>query len=259
MANEEALSMIEEAIAQYKPGGAFATSRGQQLAQKKATIVPKMQADLSSRGLSGTTLGAAIPAQFEQEVATPWNTETDLLRSQNLMQAILAKAGFAERASAQQQEKELAQAQMALQEKLANKQISMEEYKNATARLAAMGGGGGGGGGRGEFDSWGSKSTFGEVAAGVAGGETTRPTIDYGSEDLTGYEITRAGAPWEPFTGSFESQGAPIPEVYKGGSIAGMTPEQTAAKIAERNANKLKSFMEIMKNSTPGYMAAIGR
>lgn len=136
-------SMLQEAIEHYRPGGEFATVRGRQLVEKKGTAIAGAEAGLVGRGLAGTTVGMAIPAAFEQQIAAPWRTETEMMRGGRLMEAVLAQAGFAERESAREQQAALAKAQMALEEKLRNREISVQEYNAATARIAARGGGGG--------------------------------------------------------------------------------------------------------------------
>jgi len=124
------LAVLKEAIEQYRPGGAFATARAKQLARKKATVIPGMEAQLVGRGLAGTTVGAAIPTRFEEEVAKPFETETEMLRSARLTESILAKAGILERMEAREAQSELAKKQMELQKQLAEKQITSQEYMN---------------------------------------------------------------------------------------------------------------------------------
>jgi len=140
--SSEAPSILKQAIEYYKPGGEFAGIRSKQLEAKKGTYTAAAEAQLVGRGLAGTTVGAAIPGAFEQEVATPWRTETEMFRGARLMEAVLAQAGYSERQTAREQEVAIANAQMELQQRLANKQISVQEYNAATSRLAARGGGG---------------------------------------------------------------------------------------------------------------------
>jgi len=156
MADPAMMSVLEEAIKQYQPAGAFAETRAGQLEQKRLKTTAGMRGALVGRGLSGTTVAASIPAAFEQEVAQPFETETEMLRSARLMEALMAKAGFMEREAARktasEQEAErlaLERERMKLQEKMAS--------QSAAAKVAAArrggggdgGGAGGGGGGRG--------------------------------------------------------------------------------------------------------------
>lgn len=126
--SDDILGVIEEAIKGYRPGGEFAKSREEQLAEKRATVIPQMQSQLVGRGLTGTTVGMAIPTTFEQEVAKPFQTETELLRSQRLMESIMAKAGIMQTQRAQDIQVQLAQQQMDLQKQLQTGQITSQEY-----------------------------------------------------------------------------------------------------------------------------------
>ena len=141
--SSEAPSILKQAIKQYQPGGTFATARAEQLGRRERTVTAGMEAGLVGRGLAGTTVGAAIPAAVEQQVSAPWRTETEMMRGARLMEAVLAQAGFTERQTAREQEVAIANAQMELQQRLANKQINIQEYNAATARLSARGAGGG--------------------------------------------------------------------------------------------------------------------
>lgn len=172
---EDITGIIEEAIKHYRPGGEFAGVRTEQLAEKKATIIPEMRAELVGRGLAGTTVGAAIPGRFEREVAKPWRTETEMLRSARLMEAILSKAGFMERAEARQSTEDLAREEMELRERLQSEALSAQERFAAEQRLheirmqqrAATGGAG-------TTIPWGSygalRDTGGDAGAGAGAG-----------------------------------------------------------------------------------------
>lgn len=178
MAQQDILAVIEEAIQRYRPGGEFAKTRGEQLRETKTTYVPQARSELVSRGLAGTTMGAAIPARFEKTVAKPWRTQTEMLRGQSLMEAIMAKAGIMERAGARESQEVLVREQMEQQRELALANIRSRE-------IAAAGGGGGAGGGgvggRGEFERWGSYTLGGGGGGGGAGaGDTGGYGGDYG-------------------------------------------------------------------------------
>ncbi|GAF70144.1 unnamed protein product, partial [marine sediment metagenome] len=142
----EAPSILQQAIEHYRPGGEFAATRAEQLRGRERVVTAGMEAGLVGRGLAGTTVGAAIPAAVEQQVSAPWRTETEMLRGARLMEAVLAQAGFTERQTAREQEVAIANAQMELQERLANRQISVQEYNAAMNALSKTGGAGGGGG-----------------------------------------------------------------------------------------------------------------
>ena len=224
------LDILTQAIQQYSPEGPFAKTRQEQLLEKKATMIPEMQAGLIGRGLGGTTIAAAIPSRFEQEVAKPWRTETEMLRSARLMEGILAKAGYLERAEAGEAADRLAKEQMKLQEELAKGQITSQEYmqqmqlaqdeyqfdqqmafQHAQQTGPGAGGGGYGGGGGGGGRTWAER--MGETGDGTdAGG--------YGGD----YGGTGAGY------GGYGGEGADIPaqgvhiggELYPAGTPQGM-------------------------------------
>ncbi len=132
------MNILEEAIAKFSPGGGFAKSRGEQLETKRGKYTSSAQQSLVSSGLSGTTVGASIPAAFEEDVARPYQTETDLLRSSSLMQALLAKAGFLARQSAAAEDKRRYEEQL---------KIDADARGYQGGGYAASSGGGGGGGG----------------------------------------------------------------------------------------------------------------
>lgn len=212
MANEDILKVIEETIQQYRPGGEFAVSRGQQLAEKRGTVIPEMYSGLISAGLGGTTIKQTVPTRFESEIAKPFQTETDLLRSQRLMEALLAKAGFMERAEQRTQEYNLAQEKMKLDEQLANKQITAQEY---AAYNATLGGGGD------TSPLWSETTTpFGEFPKEQPTGDAGGTGADYGGMGV-GYSNEQIG--------------------YQGGTIAGMTKEQSRQRALEQYQRKLKN------------------
>ncbi len=128
MPEQDISKIIEEAIQHYRPTGEFAKIRGEQLTEKKATVVPEMQARMIGAGLAGTTVGASIPAAFERQFAKPWRTETEMLRSARLMESVMAKAGIMERAGAREASETLIREQMELQRQLQQGQITSQEY-----------------------------------------------------------------------------------------------------------------------------------
>jgi len=166
----EAPSILKQAIEYYKPGGEFAGIRGEQLAAKKGTYTAGAEAQLVGRGLAGTTVGAAIPGAFEQEVATPWRTETEMFRGARLMEAVLAQAGYSERQTAREQEVAIANAQMELQRQLAMRQISAQEYSTAMQSLASRSSGGTSPSEQFFARSAAETAAFGKEGAGAGGG-----------------------------------------------------------------------------------------
>ena len=91
---DDTMAALDKVLATYKAGGDFSTQRASQLKTQERKYTSGAQQGLVSRGLAGTTVAQAIPAAFEQEVAAPYRTETERLRSGQEMQGLLAKAGF---------------------------------------------------------------------------------------------------------------------------------------------------------------------
>jgi len=135
----DVMSLIQQAIEHYQPGGEFATTRARQLEEKRGITTAGMEAQLVGRGLAGTTVGAAIPAAFEQQVGAPWRTQTEMLRGGRLMEAVLAGAGFEERKGARELEARLARERMQLQKDLQNLSLSAQERAAKEQRLHEIG------------------------------------------------------------------------------------------------------------------------
>ena len=72
---------------------------------------------LISSGLGGTSVGAGLETKYEQEVGQPFRLGVEEARTGALTQAMMAKAGFAEREQARAQEERLQKQQMAIQER----------------------------------------------------------------------------------------------------------------------------------------------
>jgi len=245
MANENILNVIEEAISQYRPSGAFAKARAEQLATKQATAIPQMYSGLIKAGLGGTTVTQTIPTKFEQEIARPFQTETELLRSQRLMESILAKAGIMESAEQRTFEANLATQERNLREKLAREEITSNEYiaemgRISNERIAAIraGGGGGGGGSSGLF----SQSLFHDTPSGATPGK--EDTGGYGYQYAGGY----SGPEWDPSA----AVRAPI-SIYEAGG-----PPRTISTGQEQQGYKLYGLGDIRGPGASNYSGLIG-
>ena len=121
-ASGDVMAALEKVLQTYKTGGEFSTQRASQLKTQERKYTAGAQQGMVSRGLAGTTVAASIPAAFETEVAAPYRTETERLRSGQEMQGLLAKAGFLR-----------ADEDRALREKLAAADITSRE------KIASMG------------------------------------------------------------------------------------------------------------------------
>ena len=167
---DDIMGILEKAIAQFSPGGEFAKSRGEQLETKRGKYTAAAQQSLVGAGLSGTTVTASVPAAFEEEVARPYQTETDLLRSSRLMEALMAKAGFLERQSAAAEE-----------QKRYEDQLKLDADALGYQGGGYSSGGGGGGGSIGSFFN--DTSNADRIKASSTGGGTGGPSqhLDSGS------------------------------------------------------------------------------
>lgn len=254
---EDITAIIEEAIKHYRPGGEFAGVRAEQLAEKKATIVPEMRAELVGRGLAGTTVGAAIPGRFEREVAKPWRTQTEMLRSARLMESILAKAGFAERAEARKSAEDLAREEMELRERLQSEALSAQERFAAEQRLHEIGMQQRATGGAGATIPWGSYGALagdeGGVGAGAGAGIGQHPgtypsPFDGGDGAIPeGWRFTpgNMGGTWSPLARPGEPGYDPSQwgsGVSAGGDITYHAPWGTGGGVSPQSPGGLRGF-----------------
>jgi hypothetical protein len=116
---EDIMAALDKVIGTYKAGGDFATGRAESLKGKERKYTAGAQQGLVSRGLSGTTIAASIPAAFEQDVAAPFRTQTEQMRSAAEMQGLLAKAGFLSADEERAMRERLAASDIASREKIA--------------------------------------------------------------------------------------------------------------------------------------------
>jgi len=92
-------SLFDKLISQYQPGGGSDEHELSLLARaKKKSLASSAQHAVSS-GLSGTTVPMAEEAKFEEERGDPIRAGIERTRTQMLMQALLNKAGYMERAT----------------------------------------------------------------------------------------------------------------------------------------------------------------
>jgi hypothetical protein len=166
MADESIMKALDKVLTTYKSGGEYTQQRAEQLKGTERKYTAGAQQGLVSRGLSGTTVAASIPAAFEQEIGASFRTETERLRSGQEMQALIAKAGFMESAA----ERDM-RATLAADEIKAQKSMSAMDAA-ARVHAAKVGGGGGGSGGGSQSFSSIADAAAARVAAsrGGAGG-----------------------------------------------------------------------------------------
>jgi hypothetical protein len=210
MADNDITKALDKVLQTYKAGGEYAQQRGEQLKGEERRYTAGAQQGLVSRGLSGTTVAAGIPAAFEQEVAAPYRTQTEMLRSGQEMQGLIAKAGFLESATqrefqATQQKSE----QDAAMERLV-KQIAANRPAGAPSKMST-------------FESRAADRKAELDAAerdrgGVAAGGATQHIGSGGGFDLGMFGIDRAD-------GGFGIDGATAGGAGQD-AIAGMTPAE---------------------------------
>lgn len=93
----EAMSIYDDIIQQYSPGGGFGQSIEASLARQKDRSVAQGTQDLTSSGLFGTSIKAGLGSKFEEEVAAPTRLKAQDIAYERLAQAQQGKAGFIER------------------------------------------------------------------------------------------------------------------------------------------------------------------
>jgi len=90
--------ILDKIIAKYQPGGGFGKSELALLKRGKTKAMAGVGQQLVRSGLAGTTAGAGASQRWEEEIGMPARLELEDIRTQRLVQALLAKAGFQERA-----------------------------------------------------------------------------------------------------------------------------------------------------------------
>lgn len=93
----EIRALNQQGIAQFSPGGSFGRGFLEQIERQKTNTIAQQTQGLVSSGLSNTTLGGNLGAQFEQNVGTPARLQLADVQAQRLSQARGTQAGFIER------------------------------------------------------------------------------------------------------------------------------------------------------------------
>lgn len=134
----EITGLLDQIIQRYKVGGEFGKAELSLLKRAKTKSLASTAQGLVSAGLAGTTAGVAAGRKWEEEIGMPSRLRLEDIRTERLTQAMGAKAGFMERATTAEAQFALAKAQLQLQEKLQNRQISLQEYLAEMDRLGKM-------------------------------------------------------------------------------------------------------------------------
>lgn len=93
----EAMSIYDEIISRYRPGGEFGEAALGQLEKRKVRDVGKETQQLISSGLYGTTTMAGTGRRWEESVGGPERLKLEDIQMQRLSEAQIGKAGFIER------------------------------------------------------------------------------------------------------------------------------------------------------------------
>ena len=231
-------AILDKIIARYQPGGGFGEAATKVYEQQKGKSLASSRQNLVSAGLGGTSVGAGLETAYEQEVGQPFRLGIEEARTGALTQAMMAKAGFAEREQARTQEERLRREQMATQERAsmrANRPTptpGLDAFGQPMAGSAAateqdymkwqMGGGGDGdGGGRAQrsYTGLGERGYIdgGSQENGQGGGSTYRIAEGYGpmfggANDLSGAGYTPQG---DLIGGTEMPIGGPLSEAYQ--------------------------------------------
>jgi len=92
----QAMSIYDEIIARYQPGGAFQKSALGQLEKQKVKDVGREKQDLISSGMFGTTTFAGVGRGWEESVGAPSRLKLEDVMMQRLSQAQVGKVGVME-------------------------------------------------------------------------------------------------------------------------------------------------------------------
>lgn len=93
----QAMSIYDEIIKRYQPGGTFGKAALGQLEKQKTRDVGRETQQMISSGLYGTTTTAGLPTKWEAEVGAPSRLRLEDIMMERLSQAQVGKAGFIER------------------------------------------------------------------------------------------------------------------------------------------------------------------
>jgi hypothetical protein len=93
----QATAEYDKIIDIYKPGGGFGKGVEADLERRGKQTVAAGEQDLVSRGTFNTTARAALPGQFEENVAAPTRLSLEAMRQGKLAGARAGKAGLIER------------------------------------------------------------------------------------------------------------------------------------------------------------------
>ena len=90
----EVLSLFEEAMKRYQPGGQFGKRELALLGRAKKKALARGYQSAVSAGLGGTSVPEAMGAKFQEEIGEPTRLGLEDVRTQRLNELMMAKAGY---------------------------------------------------------------------------------------------------------------------------------------------------------------------
>jgi len=94
---QQMMKIYDSVIQQYQPGGSFGMGAEALYQSGKSQAIALGMQNLVSNGLSNTTIAAALPIKYEEEVGTPFRLQLEDMRMSRLAEAQIGKASAMER------------------------------------------------------------------------------------------------------------------------------------------------------------------
>ena len=86
--------VLDKLIKQYEQGSGYGAGEKALLKRTKTKAMAGVGQQLASAGLSGTSAGAGASQRWEEEIGMPTELRLEDIRTERLMSALLAKAGY---------------------------------------------------------------------------------------------------------------------------------------------------------------------
>lgn len=240
----EIMQLLDQIISRYKPGGGFGVPEEALLKRAKVKSLAGTAQQQVTSGLAGTTVGMGSGRLWEEEVGMPARLQLEDTRTQRLMEAMGAKAGYLEHeeASTLQNERSVIQwarerAESRHQQEAADE---LERYRidqMGSSTTTEQGGGG---------------STYGADTGGTGGsyggvGDSYSPYGTYGTGTGTG----GGGSMSDPFAGQ-PVYGPGGEGLYLGDNKA-LSPEQIGSQPSEQFESDLQASFKAETNWKPTF------
>ncbi len=122
--------VLGKLVKQYEQGAGYGAGEKALLKRTKTKAMADVGQQLASAGLSGTSVGAGASQRWEEEIGMPTELRLEDMRTERLMSALLAKAGY-------QREEESEKYRFEFQSAEALKQRQFQAQESSLARNAA--------------------------------------------------------------------------------------------------------------------------